>query len=530
MLRILRLSVVVLGMWMVAPSVALAHAGLEETDPVAGSYVDVSPQTIALTFDERVITGFGSVRVLDSEAQEIVDVPLRSGATDAIAVAELGSPLPDGAYVVLWRVTSSDGHPVQGSFTFSVGETNQTIAPDVAASAVAEHGLSRLFVVIRASIYLAFATLVGVVALSWRRGAHALSVRASILVRGSWIVLVVASAQALVAFGPHAAGVKIYRAFDGELLRTTLDTTFGRAQVVRLVILAVLWPMLASFVTGARRRVLLVGLAVVAVSVSVSGHAISTSPMVLGVSSDAIHLLAIGSWIGGLFALVLLGRERTRSTEDQLALADGFSRIAQRALPVVVVTGVIQTWLLVGDVTQILDTQYGRSLVVKFALVAVVVALSGTARAALRRRDSRGLRATIAFEAVVAVAVVALTASITGLSPKTVSAAEPYQETVLGDEVFVTLAVAPARVGSSEVHLIMARAGGVLGELTDVELRIGSESMDLPMGTVPLTRIASNHYTARVTFAFAGEWTAEVVASSRPYSVARFAFDVPISE
>lgn len=252
--------------------------------------------------------------------------------------------------------------------------------------------------------------------------------------------------------------------------------------------------------------------------------------MVLGVSSDAIHLLAIGSWIGGLFALVLLGRERTRSTEDQLALADGFSRIAQRALPVVVVTGVIQTWLLVGDVTQILDTQYGRSLVVKFALVAVVVALSGTARAALRRRDARGLRATIAFEAVVAVAVVALTASITGLSPKTVSAAEPYQETVLGDEVFVTLAVAPARVGSSEVHLIMARAGGVLGELTDVELRIGSESMDLPMGTVPLTRIASNHYTARVTFAFAGEWTAEVVASPRPYSVARFAFDVPISE
>jgi len=530
MRRFLRLSLVVLGMWMVAPTVAHAHAGLEETDPVAGTYVESSPETIALTFDEAVITGFGSVRILDAEATEIVDVPLRSGATDAVAVADLGSPLPDGAYVVLWRVTSSDGHPVQGSFTFSIGDTSQTIASDVAARAVAEHGLSRLFIVIRASIYLAFAILVGVIMLTWRRGAHVLSVRAAILVRGSWIVLVVATVQALVAFGPHAAGVKIYRAFEGELLRTTLETTFGRAQIVRLVILVALWPMLTSYVLGKRRRVVLVGLVALAVSVSVSGHALSTSPMVLGVGSDALHLLAIGSWIGGLFALVLLGRERTRTPEDQLALADGFSRIAQRALPLVVLTGVVQTWLLVGDVTQILDTQYGRSLVVKFALVAVVVALSGTARAALRRRDSSSLRTTVAFEAVVALVVIALTASLTGLSPKTVSAAAPYQETILGDDVFVTLAVTPARVGPSEVHLIMARAGGVLGEIADVELRIGSESMQLPMGPVPLTRIAPNHYTAQITFAFAGEWSAEVVASARPYSVSRFSFDVPISE
>lgn len=530
MRRISRLLVVVAAMWMAAPSVALAHAGLEETDPVAGSYVEVSPETITLTFDERVITGFGSLRVLDAEASELVDLPLRPGATNAIAVADLDSQLRDGAYVVLWRVTSSDGHPVQGSFTFSVGETNQTIAADVAASAVTEHGLSRLFVVIRASMYLAFVLLVGVISLMWRRGGQAVSVRAAILTRGSWFVLVVASAQALVAFGPHAAGVKIYRAFDGELLRTTLDTTFGRAQVVRLVLLLALWPMLTSFVRGARQRFLLVAIAALAVTVSVSGHAISTSPVVLGVGSDAVHLLAIGAWIGGLFALVLVTRERTRSNEDQLALADGFSRIARWALPIVVVTGAIQTWLLVGDVTEILDTQYGRSLVVKFALVAVVVALSGTARSALRRRDASSLRATIAFEAIIAVVIIALTASLTGLSPKTVSAAGPYQETVVSQDVFVTLAVTPARVGSSEVHLIMSRAGGVIGELTDVELRIGSASMNLPMGPVPLIKVAPNHYTARITFAFAGTWTAEVLANPRPYSVSRFAFDVPISE
>ena len=343
------------------------------------------------------------------------------------------------------------------------------------------------------------------------------------------MVLFAATIESFFTFGPHAAGVKIYKAFDGDLLSATLTTTYGRAQIVRLVILVALWPVLSAFIEGARRRAVIIPLLLgVVATVSVSGHALSTSPMLLGVALDIVHLFAIGSWIGGLCVLVYVSRRL--EDERVLTLTTRFSSIAQRALPIIVVTGAAQTWLLVDDMGKIFDTEFGRTLVVKVALVLVVIALSGTARRALKRRDVANLRTTVAFEFVVALVVLAVTASLTGLSPKAESSTAPFQQTVVGSEVFVTLAVTPARVGQTEVHLIMARQGGVLGELTDVEMRMGLSSMNIPPGPVEITRIAPNHYTAEITFAFPGRWSIEVLARTEPFAVSRFAFEVPISE
>lgn len=513
----------------VAPSMASAHAGLESSEPLPGAYLDASPEHVTLDFDEPITTAFGSVRVLDSSANVVVETPLRRGDDKSIAIADLDETLMDGTYVVVWRVTSSDGHPVQGSFTFVIGEATASVGDAVAAATTVAHGLSRLFVVIRASIFLSLALLIGAIVLLWPHAPRRLSARTIIVVRGAWLVLLASTIEAFFAFGPHAAGVKIYKAFDPDLISATLTTTFGRAQVLRIALLIAMWPILSGFISGVRRRLPVASLLVgVVATVSVSGHALSTSPMIVGVTLDVIHLLAIGSWIGGLCVLVFIAR---RLSDDlTLSLTRRFSSIAQRALPVVILTGVAQSWLLVKDPTEIFDTQFGRTLVVKVALVLVVIALSGTARRALRRNDAANLRTTIAFEAVVALVVIGLTASLTGLSPKTVSSVAPFQQTLVGSEVFVTLAVTPAKVGSTEVHLIMARQGGVLGELTNVQMRMGLASMNIPTGPVELTRIAPNHYTADVTFPFPGLWSVEVLASTEEFAVSRFAFEVSISE
>ena len=103
-------------------------------------------------------------------------------------------------------------------------------------------------------------------------------------------------------------------------------------------------------------------------------------------------------------------------------------------------------------------------------------------------------------------------------------------QTLVGSEVFVTLAVTPARVGKTEIHLILSRQGGALGEVSNVEMRMGLASMNIPTGPIILTRTAPNHYTADVTFPFSGSWSVEVLAGTEKFSVARFAFDVPISD
>ena len=526
--RIVR-AIVVLVAIVVAPSTAFAHAGLESSDPAPGSYLDVSPTRVVLTFDEQVASAFGSIRIVDSAARVRVETPLRRGDTKHVVVGELDETLGDGTYVVVWRVTSSDGHPVQGSFTFTVGDATTVLGDEVASATTVSHGLSRLFVVIRLSIFLSLAVLVGAIVLLWSHDPRRLVPRTRIMVHGAWLVLGAATVEALFAFGPHAAGVKIYKAFHGDLVAATLTTTFGRAQVVRIVLLAVMWPILSGFVEGKRRRLpLALTLGGIIVTVSVSGHAISTSPMVVGVVVDMLHVVALGSWIGGLFVLVFVGRRLGDS--QMLTVTDRFSGIAQIALPVVVASGIAQSWLLVRDPSQIFTTQFGRTLVVKVALVSVIIALSATARRALKRRDVGNLRTTVAFEVVVAVVVMAVTASLTGLSPKAVTSAEPFQQTVVGSAAFVTLAVTPSRVGATEVHLIMARQGGALGELLDVQMRMSLASMNIPSGPVELTRIAPNHYTANVTFPFAGRWDVEVFARTEPFAVSRYVFEVPISK
>ena len=180
---------------LAVPTLASAHAGLESSDPAPGSYLDVSPRNVILTFDEPITTAFGSLRVLDSDGVALIEAPLRRGESKEIALADVDEVLDDGTYVVVWRVTSSDGHPVQGSFTFVVGDSADEVGSAAITATAVTHGLSRLFVVIRASVFVSLALLIGAIFLLWASGARRLSQRTAIFVRGAWVVLFAATIE-----------------------------------------------------------------------------------------------------------------------------------------------------------------------------------------------------------------------------------------------------------------------------------------------------------------------------------------------
>ena len=65
---------------------------------------------------------------------------------------------PSGKYTVVWRVVSSDGHPIEGTFTFTAGTTNST--PPTATSGEATTGTSAqtgLLAAVTAGVVLAIA-------------------------------------------------------------------------------------------------------------------------------------------------------------------------------------------------------------------------------------------------------------------------------------------------------------------------------------------------------------------------------------
>jgi copper resistance protein C len=107
--------IVLLGLALVAP--AAGHSLLIAAHPAAGSAVrDAS--TLSLRFNNRVEKKLSQIRLV-SAAGDGRTLPLRTdGALDTLE-APL-PPLTPGHYRVEWRVLSTDGHVVSGSFAFDV--------------------------------------------------------------------------------------------------------------------------------------------------------------------------------------------------------------------------------------------------------------------------------------------------------------------------------------------------------------------------------------------------------------------------
>jgi putative copper resistance protein D len=97
------------------------------------------------------------------------------------------------------------------------------------------------------------------------------------------------------------------------------------------------------------------------------------------VLSDAAHLLAAGAWLGGLIPLayILAGHLDTShgpAAVDRVLMR--FSGMGYVAVATLVGSGLINSWFLVGSVSDLLATPYGQMLLAKLALFAAMVALA----------------------------------------------------------------------------------------------------------------------------------------------------------
>ena len=110
---------VALAVLVLPASPANAHDELIGSDPAADSTVDGLPAQISFTFSGIIATDAGAseVSVTDASGAELADgAPV---AQDNVLTQPLAGAA-SGAVTVLWKVVSSDGHPISGEFTFDV--------------------------------------------------------------------------------------------------------------------------------------------------------------------------------------------------------------------------------------------------------------------------------------------------------------------------------------------------------------------------------------------------------------------------
>lgn len=171
-------------------------------------------------------------------------------------------------------------------------------------------------------------------------------------------------------------------------LRDVLNLTqFGMVSQIRLA-LAIGLTICFVFESSALWRwlALAAGVGLIA-SIAWTGHAAST-PHKLGyvhLAADALHLSAAAAWIGGLMALVLLlAAARRLPPLRGLALAHAaasrFSALGMLSVAILVLSGIVNAWILVGSFRGLVVTEYGRLLVLKLAVFTVILAFAAVNR------------------------------------------------------------------------------------------------------------------------------------------------------
>jgi copper resistance protein C len=100
-----------------APQTAWAHNALVSTSPGDGTTTAEPPRSIVLTFNEPAIKTGTKVLVTGPDGAVAAGAP---ELVDNTVEQALPPELPAGEYTVEWRVTSADGHPINGEFSFRV--------------------------------------------------------------------------------------------------------------------------------------------------------------------------------------------------------------------------------------------------------------------------------------------------------------------------------------------------------------------------------------------------------------------------
>jgi copper transport protein len=548
---------------------ASAHALLESSSPTRGAQLTTAPGQVNFTFNEPVEASLGAVRVFNTTGDQVQTDDLERPGDNADSVgAGLPGDLPDGLYTATYHVVSADSHPVSGGITFTIGEpgkdstafTQGKTISELLAESKAGKVTEVAFWADRWVGYLAIALAVGALAwmlLVWGPLSNTPGVdRRLVERRFSRLILIsgaaglLASLVAIIFQGAIGAGTSFWQAFGSGIPGEVIHTRFGTVMLVRsvawLVLIGLVWFGRGRFSRPGPVPVLacIAGFALAASS-AFAGHASIRDPAWLLIPSDIIHVVAMAVWTGGLAAMLALLPVATRQLPepaDRTVLLTratlGFSALALAAVALIAVSGSVQAIVEVGSLPDLIVTQFGRAVLIKIILFAVLIGLGIINRARiipglvrrLERRQSPGapgnrLRASLRIEVLLVTVVLGVTAALVSYPPPDAVQSGPASGDVVVQGKRVEYTVDPARVGSNEVHLyVFDDRTGAPVPVRSMEVSFSLPSEEIAPIEAEARRAGPGHFVVPAAMlGVQGEWRAEA-------AIRLSEFDEPIAE
>ncbi|GLV56055.1 copper resistance protein [Dictyobacter sp. S3.2.2.5] len=573
------------------------HAQYDHSNPAANAHLPAgqSPTFVQVWFTETIDPHFSTLKVYNPARQRVDLDDSRTSSDGYTLRISLRPHLPDATYTVVYsNISSEDGHHVQGAFSFVVGTGPLVANTDalLAQEQGGENNLNAWSVGLRWLNYLGMALLLGTVAfvlLVWRPASTSLrdhsdaaigktdvqiEFRALRLICGSIAVLFALT----LAFGIYQAAFASESApwniiSNGALGNVLFQSRFGIIWWLRLALILpaggtalLCWRALFRHARRPRRLYSLLLILSIAMmgTTSLDAHAAAQADAWLLLPFDLIHLVSTGFWIGGVCCFVvlvpaglrLLAPEKTARSRLLAALLPRFSRIAILCVTLLVITGTIQASFMLGSWANLVESGYGRTLIVKlvlFALILVPGALhllrigprmqaanastpthdqvdaqqEGT-EAATTRRLQRIFKASITLEATLAVCLLLIVGVLTSMSPpppvtatgtgNTDSRAPLTYQGKMADLRY-SLVVNPGQVGENTFEMALKQSNGApLTHVDAVSIRLTMLDMDMGTQELNLTPIAGQpgqYQGEDATLGMSGHWNM-VILVSRP--------------
>jgi copper transport protein len=358
-----------------APAIADAHTVLVSSEPAGGSHLPATPARIRLVFSEPLEPALARVALVGSDGRS-APLVVAGDPHDVHAIVAATGGLPPGAYRVAWRVVSADGHPVAGSFVFSVGSTHAAPAPagsdsaggarapawgptvlDAPAVPAALRGLA-----MGASMALAGLLLF----MCWPRDLPApASGPASRVANWLACISVVLLTLHLLAWLMNA--IPEHDLSEGSIM-AMLTSRIWQVELWRAGLgLLALWALVL-----ARHGRLALCCAFGALAVGgASGHSAAIHPL-WATPAKALHLVAGAAWMGGMLWLLLLDRRDIRAFTIE---ARRVSAVALGSVALVTLSGIAQTLMFLPSVLDLFRSPYGLTVVAKVVGLLVLVGI-----------------------------------------------------------------------------------------------------------------------------------------------------------
>jgi copper transport protein len=398
-----------------------------------------------------------------------------------------------------------------------------------------------------------FATVAGAEP-QWRTAARMFAARMRLLLSVAVGLGVIVSVLGVLLQGASAAGVSLWDSLNRTVVQNTLESRFGTVWGLRAIDWVFLGLLLMAAMhtrraqtnssagpsaatdateteTGVAARTNATALAplpprpllgaigicaaYLAIVPALGGHASVQSPTAVFFPSDVLHVLSASVWVGGIACLLLAlpaaTRELARQHRSRLLLATlvRFSPLALAAVIAIAVTGVVQAYIDVRSLNDLIHTAYGVLILAKTALLLALIGLGwinrqrvipalGRIVASERPPGATGAlaRRTMRGELALMLCVFGVTAALVGYAPPIDGVSGPFSTNTTLGRAELQMTVEPARVGANTIHLYLIDAATGAQYTATKEFTATAELPSKHIGPLPLrvTVAGPGHY------------------------------------